>query len=67
MTLRDIVAELGRLKGQGAWSRIAKEANVDYFTVARIARGEFKNPGVLTCERIADAIAHEQRHHGRAA
>ena len=65
MTLHQIVTELAHLKGLGAWSRIAKAAHVHYFTVARIARGEFKNPGVLTCERIAAAI--EAEHHPKVA
>lgn len=66
MKLDDLVAELQKLKGSGAWSRVAKAAEVDYFTVARIARGEFENPGIRTCERIAAALKKEQRYHARA-
>lgn len=57
MTHAETVAELQRLKGSGAWEDIAKLCGIDYFTVSRIARQDIKNPGVLTVEKIAAAIA----------
>lgn len=57
MRLVDIVASLNALKGLGCWERIAKVSGVDYSTIARIARGEIPNPGVVTCERISAAVA----------
>jgi transcriptional regulator with XRE-family HTH domain len=56
MKLSQLVAELQKLKGSGGWKRIAQISGVDYDTVARIARGSFPNPGVVTCERIEDAL-----------
>ena len=67
MTLSEIVSVLRELKGSGAWRRVAVASQVDYFTVSRIARGNIANPGVLTCERIAGALAAEKRAHGGAA
>jgi hypothetical protein len=60
MKLETIVAELKQLKGSGCWKRIATASGTDYTTIARIARGDMPNPGVLTCERIADAILAEK-------
>lgn len=57
MRLSQLVDELQKLKGSGAWNRIAEKSGVDYDTVARIARGSFVNPGAVTCERIEDALA----------
>jgi transcriptional regulator with XRE-family HTH domain len=57
MRLVDIVASLNALKGSGAWKHIAQVSGVDYSTLVRIARGEIPNPGVITCERIAAAVA----------
>jgi hypothetical protein len=59
MKLETIVAELNRLKHKRRWARIAQSSKTDYTTISRIARGVMPNPGVLTCERIADAIAAE--------
>jgi transcriptional regulator with XRE-family HTH domain len=56
MRLSELVDELQQLKGSGGWKRIAQTSGVDYDTVARIARGKFPNPGVMTCERIAEAM-----------
>jgi hypothetical protein len=59
MTLEAMVAELQRLKGSGCWKRIAERSGSDYTTVARIARGDLKNPGILTCEAIVAAMKAE--------
>lgn len=56
MKLSELVVQLQKLKGTGAWGRIAQLSGVDYDTVARIARGSFENPGVVTCERIEEAL-----------
>lgn len=61
MRLHQLVSELQKLKGSGEWKRIAQASGVDYDTVARIARGNFPNPGVVTCERIEDALAQLHR------
>jgi hypothetical protein len=57
MTHAEMLKELQRLKGSGAWEDIAKLCGIDYFTVSRIARQDIKNPGVLTVEKIAAAMA----------
>lgn len=56
MKLSELVGELQKLKGSGDWGRIAQASGVDYDTVARIARSDFENPGVVTCERIEEAL-----------
>lgn len=62
MRHKDLIDLLGRLKGSGAWQQIADEADVDYMTLSRIYRGEIESPGILTCERIADAaVKHDKR------
>jgi hypothetical protein len=55
-TLTELQAALMALKGEGRWSRIAKGAGCTYDTLARIARGDIPNPGILTCERLFAAI-----------
>lgn len=56
MRLSQLVDELQKFKGTGGWKQVAQASGVDYDTVARIARGSFPNPGVVTCERIEDAL-----------
>ena len=56
MTYQQLLAELQRLKGSGAWQKLATGAGIDYFTVARIARGEIADPGVKTVEKIVAAM-----------
>jgi hypothetical protein len=57
MKLEDLVARLGGLKGSGGgWRKLAAEAGVNYFTIARIFRGDIKNPGTLTVDRLTEAL-----------
>lgn len=55
-TLAAIRTALEVRKRTGSWYRIAKAASVPYDTLARIARGEIKSPGIQLCERIDAAI-----------
>jgi hypothetical protein len=56
MKLDELIAHLGKLKGSGDWQRLAASSGVNYFTIARIYRGEIPNPGVRIVERLVDAI-----------
>ena len=44
-------------KARGHWPRIAAETGVDYFTVARIARGDTQNPRIDTVEKLRAWLA----------
>ena len=55
-TLTELQAALMSIKGEGRWSGIAKVAGCTYDTLARIARGDIPNPGILTCERLFAAL-----------
>lgn len=46
-TLRN---NLDRARGQ--WKRVAEETGVNYFTIARIARGNTPNPQIDTVEKL---------------
>lgn len=61
MTLHQVVESLQRLKGEGAWIDIARSTGIHYDTVARIARGAIKNPGIGTVEKLAAALALVER------
>lgn len=37
---------------KGTWPRLAEETGIDYFTIARIARGVTKRPRIDTVEMI---------------
>ena len=37
---------------RGTWPRIAHDTGVDYFTIARIARGETASPRIDTVEKL---------------
>ena len=39
---------------RGHWPMISRETGIDYFTIARIARGETQNPRIETVERIQE-------------
>lgn len=51
-TLSAIISDLQRVKGTGRWEEIAKACGTDYGTIARIAQGRIKSPGIVICERI---------------
>jgi transcriptional regulator with XRE-family HTH domain len=55
-TLSAIISDLQRVKGTGRWEEIAKACGTDYGTIARIAQGRIKSPGIVICERISDAL-----------
>lgn len=52
-TLSAIISDLQRVKGTGRWEEIAKACGTDYGTIARIAQGRIKSPGIVICERIS--------------
>lgn len=56
MTLESIVSRLQSCRGTGTWQRIAVLAKIDYGTISRIARGKMKNPGIVTCHRLTEAM-----------
>ena len=56
MNIDDLISALQGLKGSGRWNRLAEVSGVNYFTIARIARGAIKSPGLLTAQRLAAAI-----------
>ncbi len=43
-------------RARGHWPRIASDTGVDYFTIARIARGDTENPRVDTFGKIREWI-----------
>lgn len=45
-------ADLARARGR--WPRISEDTGIDYFTVARIARGETESPRIDTFEKLRD-------------
>lgn len=55
-TLSAIISDLQRVKGTGRWEEIAKACGTDYGTIARIAQGRIKSPGIVICERISNAL-----------
>lgn len=46
-----VVAELQRTKGH--WAIVARETDIPLRSLEKIARKEWKNPGVKTIERLA--------------
>lgn len=44
-------------QARGHWPVIAQDTGIDYFTIARIARGETENPRIDTVERIQGWLA----------
>ena len=48
--LNDVVERLAQWKGH--WRDIAEGAGVPYDTVAKVAQGRTKNPGILTVDRL---------------
>jgi len=56
MTFAETLQALDERKGDGSWREIARRAGLHYDTVARIARGGMKNPGVKVVEAIGLAI-----------
>lgn len=57
MKLDQVIEALQSLKGDGAWRAVAEHSHIHYDTLARIARGDIKRPGVQTIEAIAEALA----------
>jgi predicted transcriptional regulator len=53
--------ELDRARGH--WPTISRDTGVDYFTIARIARGETENPRINTVERIQEWLIENQHKH----
>lgn len=51
----------GLRQAKGHWPRIAADTGVDYFTVARIARGATKNPRIETVEKIGTWLSKNPR------
>ena len=49
-TMETLRADLARVKG--TWPRAAADTGIDYFTIARIARGVTKRPRIDTVELI---------------
>lgn len=39
---------------RGSWPKIAKETDIPYFTIQKIAQRYTENPGVLTVQKLAD-------------
>lgn len=52
---------------RGTWPRIARETGVDYFTIARIARGETERPRIDTVEKLRGWLAENPANHSAAA
>lgn len=48
--LADVIGRLARWKGH--WRDIAEGAGVPYDTIAKIAQGTTKNPGILTVGKL---------------
>lgn len=46
----------GLAKAKGRWPEIARDAEVDYFTVVRIGSGKSKSPRYETIEKLANAL-----------
>jgi hypothetical protein len=46
-----VLGQLGAWKGR--WRTVAKGSKVSYRTLEKIARGESKNPKILTLEKLA--------------
>ncbi len=53
-SMQQLRADLGRARGH--WPRIADDTGVNYFTIARIARGVTPNPQIDTFGKIRDWI-----------
>jgi hypothetical protein len=49
-----VVCALNSRKGH--WQNIAREAEVPYHTLSKIARGANKDPGVRKVERLANVL-----------
>lgn len=56
MTLQELRDWLQQHKGTAKWREVAVKAEVDYGTVARIARGHMSAPSMPLGERLTDAI-----------
>ena len=57
MRFADILTILAAHKGESTWRELAGQTGIHYDTIARIARGDFKNPGIVSVEKIGDALA----------
>lgn len=42
---------------RGRWPQIARDTEIDYFTIARIARGETRAPRIDTFQKIDEWLA----------
>lgn len=49
-TIQDLRSDLDRARGH--WPRISRDTEIDHATIARIARGEIKNPRLDTFVKI---------------
>jgi len=49
-TMETLRADLERARGR--WPKIAAETGIDYFTIARIARGNTESPRIDTVMKI---------------
>lgn len=56
-----VIDRLNRLE-RGGLTRVAELSDVATSTVTRIARGEFRNPGILTVEAIEAALDQLETH-----
>ena len=56
MKFADVLKALAARKGGRDWALVAEMAGMHYDTLARIARGDIGNPGVLAVEKIAAAL-----------
>jgi predicted transcriptional regulator len=52
--LDQVIGALNSRKGQ--WQNIAREAEVPYHTLSKIARGANRDPGVRKVERLASVL-----------
>ena len=43
---------------RGRWPEIARDTGVDYFTIARIARGDTADPRISSVDSILGWLAH---------
>ena len=56
MKFADVLKALAACKGGRDWALVAEMSGMHYDTLARIARGDIGNPGVLAVEKIAAAL-----------
>lgn len=50
---------------RGQWPAVSKGSGVPYHTLTKIAQKQHRNPGVNTCQRIADHFEKPKRHKRR--